>query len=109
MDGKLVIGGHFYAVGDQGGDRCGAGRPGDVDQKGDPILNPYGECKTRQGIAAYSFKGVLDPDWAPEYSGSYSLVWALHAEGLRLHTGGEFKRVSGVVQNSYARLSPASP
>jgi hypothetical protein len=35
-------------------------------------------------------------------------VWALQAEGLRLHTGGEFKRVSGVVQNSYARLSPAS-
>jgi hypothetical protein len=109
MDGKLVIGGHFYAVADQGGDRCGAGRPGDVDQKGNPILNPYGECKTRQGIAAYSFQGALDPDWAPAYSGSYSLVWALHAEGLRLHTGGEFKRVSGVVQNSYARLSPASP
>ena len=108
MDGKLVIGGHFYAVGDQGGDRCGAGRPGDVDQKGDPILNPYGECKTRQGIAAYSFTGALDP-WAPAYSGSYSLVWALHVEGERLHTGGEFKRVSGVTQNSYARLSPASP
>jgi hypothetical protein len=109
MDGKLVIGGHFYAVADQGGDRCGGGRPDDVDQKGNPILNPYGECKTRQGIAAYSFQGSLDPDWAPAYSGSYSLVWALHAEGLRLHTGGEFKRVGGVVQNSYARLSPASP
>ena len=25
MDAKLVIGGHFYAVGDQGGDRCGGG------------------------------------------------------------------------------------
>jgi hypothetical protein len=109
MDGKLVIGGHFYAVADQGGDRCGAGRPGDVDQKGKPILNPYGECKTRQGIAAYSFQGAVAPNWDPAYSGSYSLVWVLHAEGLRLHTGGEFKRVSGVVQNSYARLSPASP
>jgi PQQ-like domain len=108
MDGKLVIGGHFYAVGDQGGDRCGAGRPGDVDQKGDPILNPFGECKRRQGIAAYSFGGTLDPNWDPAYSGSYSLVWELHAEGLRLHTGGEFKTVSGVTQNSYARLSPAS-
>jgi hypothetical protein len=108
MDGKLVIGGHFYAVGDQGGDRCGAGRPGDVDQKGDPILNPYGECETRQGIAAYSFSGALDP-WAPAYSGSYSLVWSLQAEGSRLHTGGEFKKVSAVVQTSYARLSPASP
>src|SRR5215212_3640596 len=109
MDGKLVIGGHFYAVGDQGGDRCGAGRPGDVDQKGDPILNPFGECERRQGIAAYSFGGQLDPDWHPAYSGSYSLVWALHVEGDRLHTGGEFKRVSGVTQTSYARLSPASP
>jgi len=109
MDGKLVIGGHFYAVGDQGGDRCGAGRPGDVDQKGDPILNPYGECESRQGIAAYSFGGQLDPNWHPAYSGSYSLVWALHIEGDRLHTGGEFKKVSGVTQTSYARLSPASP
>ena len=108
MDGKLVIGGHFYAVGDQGGDRCGAGRPGDVDQKGDPILNPFGECKSRQGIAAYSFGGQLDPNWHPAYSGSYSLVWALHVEGDRLHTGGEFKKVSGVTQTSYARLSPAS-
>jgi len=40
---------------------------------------------------------------------SYSLVWELHAEGLRLHTGGEFKKVSGVTQHSYARLSPTSP
>jgi hypothetical protein len=108
MDGKLVIGGHFYAVGDQGGDYCGAGRPGDLDQNGIPTLDPNNECKTRQGIAAYSFQGSLDPDWNPAYSGSYSLVWALHVEGSRLHTGGEFKKVSGVVQNSYARLSPAS-
>jgi hypothetical protein len=108
LDDKLVVGGHFYAVGDQGGDRCGAGRPGDVDQKGNPTLDPYGECQRRQGIAAYSFGGQLDPNWHPAYSGSYSLVWELHVEGLRLHTGGEFKKVSGVVQNSYARLSPAS-
>ena len=107
LDDKLVVGGHFYAVGDQGGDRCGAGRPGDLDQKGNPTLDPYGECQRRQGIAAYSFGGQLDP-WNPAYSGSYSLVWELHVEGLRLHTGGEFKKVSGVVQNSYARLSPAS-
>jgi hypothetical protein len=108
LDDKVVVGGHFYAVGDQGGDRCGAGRPGDVDQKGDPTLDPYGECKTRQGIAAYSLGGQLDPEWNPAYAGSYSLVWELHAEGARLHTGGEFKKVSGVVQNSYARLSPAA-
>jgi len=100
-DGQLVVGGHFYYVGDDKADKCGAGRPGD------PQLDPNGDCQRRQGIAAYSLGGQLDTDWAPAYSGSYSLVWELHAEGLRLHTGGEFKKVSGVVQNSYARLSPA--
>jgi hypothetical protein len=101
LDGQLVIGGHFYEVADERGDRCGSGRPGDAS------LDPNDECRTRPGIAAYSFGGRLDPDWNPAYSGSYSLVWELHAEGSRLHTGGEFKKVSGVVQNSYARLSPA--
>jgi hypothetical protein len=101
-DGQLVVGGHFYYVGDDESDNCGAGRPGD------PQLDPNGECQLRQGIAAYSFGGQLDPNWNPPYSGSYSLVWELHTEGLRLHTGGEFKKVSGVTQNSYARLSPAS-
>jgi hypothetical protein len=101
-DGKLVVGGHFYYVGDDKADKCGAGRPGD------PRLDPNGECQRRQGIAAYSFGGRLDADWNPAYSGSYSLVWDLHTEGLRLHTGGEFKKVSGVTQNSYARLSLAS-
>jgi RTX calcium-binding nonapeptide repeat (4 copies) len=52
--------------------------------------------------------GQLVPDWNPAYAGIYSLVWALHAEGLRLHTRGEFKTVSGITQTSYARLSPAS-
>ena len=106
-DGQLVVGVHCYEVADDGGDSCGAGRPDDVDQNGDPTLDPNGECQRRQGKAAYSFQGSLDPDWDPAYSGSYSLVWELHVEGLRLHTGGEFKQVSGVVQNSYARLSPA--
>jgi hypothetical protein len=101
-DGQLVVGGHFYYVGDDKADKCGAGRPGE------PQLDPNGECQRRQGIAAYSLGGRLDPNWHPAYSGSYSLVWDLHVEGLRLHTGGEFKKVSGVTQNSYARLSPAS-
>ena len=106
VDRRLVIGGHFYEVGDKGGDRSGGGRPGDVGNQGDPTLDPNGQCKTRQGIAAYSFRGALAPLWSPTYSGSYSLVWELHVEGSRLHTGGEFKKVNDVVQNSYARLSP---
>jgi hypothetical protein len=101
-EGQLVVGGHFYYVGDDKADQCGAGRPGE------PRLDPNGECQRRQGIAAYSLGGKLNPNWHPAYSGSYSLVWELHVEGARLHTGGEFKRVSGVTQTSYARLSPAS-
>jgi RTX calcium-binding nonapeptide repeat (4 copies) len=101
-DRKVVVGGHFYYVGDDKADKCGEGRPGE------PQLDPNGDCQRRQGIAAYSLSGRLDPNWHPVYSGSYSLVWDLHVEGARLHTGGQFKRVSGVTQNSYARLSPAS-
>jgi hypothetical protein len=101
MDGQLVIGGHFWEVADQVGDTCGH-RGG-----GKQNLDPNNECKTRKGIAAYSFRGRLDPDWGPTYAGKYSLVWALHVEGSRLHTGGEFLTVNGVTQNYYSRLSPA--
>jgi RTX calcium-binding nonapeptide repeat (4 copies) len=102
MEGQLVIGGHFWEVADQLGDKCGH-RTG-----GPQALDPNNECKTRKGIAAYSFSGRLDPVWSPTYAGKYSLVWALHVEGERLHTGGEFLTVNGVTQNYYARLSPAS-
>src|SRR5215216_17474 len=101
MDGQLVIGGHFWEVADQLNDSCGHGRSTDK-------LDLNGECQTRKGIAAYSFEGVLEPNWDPMYAGKYSLVWALHVEGTRLHTGGEFLTVNGVTQNYYARLSPDS-
>ena len=105
MDNKLIVGGHFFEVGNEPGDNCGAGRPGDR-RNGQLTLDPNDECKRRQGIAAYSLGGVLEPGWNPAYSGGYSLVWALHVEDrTRLHTGGEFKTVNGVVQNSYARFS----
>jgi hypothetical protein len=106
MDDQLVIGGHFWKVSDELGDTCGAGQG-----SSDPTLDINNECKMRKGIAAYSFEGALDPEWAPVYAGSYSLVWTLHVEGTRLHTGGQFKKVSKVVQTSYARLSQqgASP
>ena len=105
MGDQLIVGGHFFEVGNQPGDNCGKGRPGDTDGQGDPVLDPNQECERRQGIAAYSFAGALDPDWNPKYQGGYSLVWALHVEGTRLHTGGEFKTVNGETQNSYARFS----
>jgi hypothetical protein len=76
--------------------------------RGPKALDPNDECQTRKGIAAYSFSGRLDPNWSPKYAGKYSLVWALHVEGARLHTGGEFLTVNGVTQNYYARLSPDS-
>ena len=99
MEGRLVIGGHFLEVADQPNDDCGR-RLGNQD--------PNNECKTRKGIAAYSFSGGLDSNWSPTYAGKYSLVWALHVEGASLHTGGEFLTVNGVTQKYYARLSPAS-
>ena len=102
MDGQLVIGGHFWEVADQLNDSCGHGRSTDT-------LDLNGECQTRKGIAAYSFEGVLEPNWDPMYAGKYSLVWALDVEGTRLHTGGAFLTVNGVTQNYYARLSPTSP
>jgi hypothetical protein len=102
MDSQLVVGGHFWEVAGQPDDQpdatCGHGRS-------KPELDPNDECQTRKGIAAYSFEGVLDPNWDPLYAGKYSLVWALHVEGSRLHTGGEFLTVNGVTQNYYARLS----
>ena len=111
MDSQLVIGGHFWEVADRLSDqpldmvdKCGHGRSGDVDQNGIPTLDPNDKCMTRKGIASYFFDGQLDP-WSPTYAGKYSLVWALHVEGERLHTGGEFFTVNGVTQNYYARLS----
>jgi hypothetical protein len=98
MDGQLVIGGHFWEVADEPNDSCGHGRSTELD--------PNNQCQTRKGIAAYSFEGEPKlSDWSPTYAGKYSLVWALHVEGARLHTGGEFLTVNGVTQNYYARLS----
>src|SRR5919112_196856 len=108
MDGQLVIGGHFVEVADDGtptdttpfrDDWCGARSP-------DPAtLDPNNECQRREGLAAYSLGGALDPDWDPALEGKYLLAWALHVDGRRLHTGGEFLTVNGVKQTNYARLS----
>jgi hypothetical protein len=99
MDGQLVIGGHFVEAADQAGDNCGF-------RSSDPkTLDPNDECRTRKGLAAYSFNGALEPNWDPAYAGEYNLVWALHVDGTRLHTGGEFTTVSGIKQTNYARLS----
>ena len=102
MEGQLVIGGHFWEVADQLGDKCGH-RAG-----GTQALDPNGQCKTRKGIASYSFSGRLDSNWHPTYAGKYSLVWALHVDGASLYTGGEFLTVNGITQNFYARFSQAS-
>jgi hypothetical protein len=96
MDGQLVIGGHFWEVADEPSDSCGHGRA--------DLLDSENQCQTRKGIAAYSFGGRLD-SWSWTYAGKYSLVWALHVDGARLHTGGEFLTVNGVTHNYYARLS----
>ena len=103
MEGQLVVGGHFVEVADEASDNCG------FRSSSDPgALDPNDQCQTRKGLAAYSFSGTLDPGWDPVLSGKYNLAWALHPEAGtgRLHVGGEFTKVGGVVQNYYARLSP---
>ena len=117
MDGGLVVGGHFLEVADNPGDRCGF-------RSSDPTtLDPYGECRRRDGLAAYSFDGWLDSvspptdrvwgtkqeeGWNPVISGMHDLVWALQPDKLdpeRLHFGGAFTKVDGINQTFYARLS----
>jgi len=112
MDGRLVIGGHFWEVGDglkldpdgEDADRCGF-----RSSNNSATLEPFGdECQTRKGVAIYSFSGVLEPNWDPAFAGAFNLVWALHhddPQGSNLHAGGEFLTVSGVKQTNYARLS----
>jgi hypothetical protein len=100
MDKQVVIGGLFLEIADQPDDSCGHGRS-------KPELDPNDECRTRKGIAAYSFDGKL-ADWSPTYAGKDSLVSALHVQATRLHTGGEFLTVNGVTQTYYARFTPAS-
>jgi len=95
MDNVLVIGGHFVLVADAGQGDCGF-RPNS--------LNPE-NCSERKYLAAYTFSGGLVPDWAPAVSGKYNGVWGLHADGGRLHAGGEFTKVQGVTQRHYARFS----
>ena len=104
MDGQLVVGGHFVEVADEGSDDCG-------NRTSDPsTLDPNNLCQRRDGLAAYSVNGVLDPNWDPALTGKYNLAWALYPEvtpgGTRLHVGGEFTRVNGMRQEYYARLSP---
>ncbi len=99
MDGQLVIGGHFVEVADQAADNCGFRSPNPA------TLDPNNQCQRRDGLAAYSLGGALEPDWNPALEGNYLLAWALHVDGTRLHVGGEFLTVSGVKQTNYARLS----
>ena len=105
MEGKLVVGGHFWEIADNAGDRCG-----NRSSNNDVTLDPNDECQTRHGLASYTTGGTLDPQFDPEYAGKYNLVWALRVDALdptKLHTGGEFTSVSRVRQAYYARLSSA--
>ena len=111
VDGQLVVGGHFVEIADPPNDRCGF-RSSNPD-----MLDPFGECQRRDGLAAYSsfdaasclpgngLCPVLDA-WDPALTGKYNLAWALHPEaapqGTRLHVGGEFTKVSGIAQAQLA-------
>ena len=103
MEGQLAVGGHFLEVADQPADRCGFRSSNNA-----ATLDPYGECQTSKGLAAYSFSGTLEPNCDPVLSGKYNLAWALEPDATtgRLHVGGEFTKVTGIKQEHYARLSP---
>ncbi len=103
MDGQLVVGGHFWEVGDQLSDSCGNRSSNNA-----ATLDLNGQCETRHGLAAYTFGGTLDPNWDPMVEGQYNLVWALYPDQLdpeKLHIGGDFTTVGGLSQTYYSRLS----
>ena len=61
----------------------------------------------QRGHSRLLLNGRLDTNWSPSYASRYSLVWALHVEGARLHTGGVRDGQRGY-PDSYARFSRAS-
>ena len=100
-DGQLVIGGHFLEVADTVGDTCG------FRSSNPATLDPNNECARRDGLAAYSFDGALNPDFNPTLSGKYNLAWIVYpspTDTTKLHVGGEWTKVNGLTQNHFARL-----
>jgi hypothetical protein len=55
-------------------------------------------------LASYSLGGALQ-SWNPAVTGNYNGVWSIELDGGRIHIGGEFRKVHGVRQTYYARLS----
>jgi hypothetical protein len=98
-EGLALIGGHFWYVGDESGDRCGFRSSSNPD-----ALDPYGECQERRYLAAYELNGTLTP-WGPRVTGKYNGVWDIDPQGSALHIGGEFTKVEGKWRKFYAKLA----
>jgi hypothetical protein len=64
MDGKLVIGGHFYAVADQGGDRCG-GAPRRRRPEGQSYPQSLRRVQEEAGHSCLLLEGRPRPQLAP--------------------------------------------
>lgn len=92
-DGNVIVGGHFKWVADADTHQCGSNS------------SPKPGCEKRLRLAALDEDTGLVQSWAPDVKGHYNGVWALEVDGARLHVGGEFKKIEGVPQFYYGRLS----
>jgi hypothetical protein len=97
--GDLVVGGHFVEIADETGDNCGFRSSTDPSK-----LDPNDECQSRERLASYTLGGILQ-GWNPIVTGNYNGVWSIELDGSRMHVGGEFRKVHGVRQTYYVRLS----
>lgn len=98
-DGNVIVGGHFKWVADADTRQCGSNS------------SPKPGCEKRLRLAALDADTGLVQSWAPDVKGHYNGVWALEVDEVdgarRLHVGGEFKKIEGVPQFYYGRLSTA--
>lgn len=91
MGDHVVIGGHFkYVAPDKTINGC---------------YEDPSRCVYRLRLAALDLAGTLEGEWDPGVKGHYNGVWQLLVDGSRLFLGGQFKRVGGLRQEYFARLS----
>jgi outer membrane protein assembly factor BamB len=93
-DDTLIVGGHFEYVEDADTPQCGSNQ------------SPNQGCWHQPRLVALDrATGQAIRTWTPAPCCQYNGVWATLVEGNRLHIGGEFNKVGGVLQRFYGRFS----
>ena len=90
----LVVGGHFEWVADGAATQCGSNQSPDTSCWKQPRL-----------VALQRSNGDAIKSWTPSVCCAYNGVWATMVEGNRLHIGGEFTKVGGILQRYYGRMT----